>query len=551
MRIIQSLKIDKGIADSSGWMSPEFNWMSWSLSCLQLTKLHGKVELYTNTYGKEVLIDILKLPYYKVHVVLDDVKPCHPSLWAYSKLYVYSLQEEPFLHIDGDVFLWERLPDNLLNVQIAVQNIEIDADNYYSGISEQVNNADFLLPDCITKQQLQEKQIFAYNCGIVGGNDIAFIKKYTNAAFEFINSNAENITKLQTPEKLNVYFEQYLLYCLAKENNIQPTYYYQQAVGPMNYKNHFFVNFLDVPYKTKFIHTIGTFKQNIGTCLMLAKRLRKDYPERYSNILDSCHKSGIQTIIKQPDTFSNIKENKLTFYRTKINLVGVDEIRLKALSDADLPNIINRIASIEIKEKLLDLYEYEKQLERFENNIDIKDLDKIQQQQNELLEKVFSDTNFLHNLKFVVDSNLHFIPVNRDYTTKWFLQKMKASGDYKMYLPTDALLGSHLEVFCDELDIQLLNTLKMPKSLEEIKIALLDNFDANEITQNPESYDFLVLSRIKYAMFNNLILCIDNEYHQGKESIVAPIYICGSLKLLQADHLQGKIEPYALNGATL
>src|ERR1700761_6932720 len=118
MRIIQSLKTPTGIADRNGWLSPEFNWMSWALSCLQLKTLHGNVELYTDSYGKYVLIDILQLPYSKVHVVLDGAGAAHHMLWAYSKLIVYALQQDPYVHIDGDVFLWERIGSHLLEAPL-------------------------------------------------------------------------------------------------------------------------------------------------------------------------------------------------------------------------------------------------------------------------------------------------------------------------------------------------------------------------------------------------------------------------------------------------
>ena len=48
---------------SAGWLSPEYHWMSWALSCLQLKKLFGNIELITDTKGKYILSEVLKLPY--------------------------------------------------------------------------------------------------------------------------------------------------------------------------------------------------------------------------------------------------------------------------------------------------------------------------------------------------------------------------------------------------------------------------------------------------------------------------------------------------------
>jgi hypothetical protein len=107
VKIIQTLYLsDNGedpLKNNLGFLSPEFNWMGWALSCLQLKQYYRYVELYTNNAGYEVLINKLKLPYDEVHLVLNDIT-FPPQLWAYPKLYTYSLQSAPFLHIDGDAF---------------------------------------------------------------------------------------------------------------------------------------------------------------------------------------------------------------------------------------------------------------------------------------------------------------------------------------------------------------------------------------------------------------------------------------------------------------
>lgn len=77
IRFIQTLYIDKkynAFQDGLGWIRPEFNMMGWTLSCLQLHKLYGKVELYANSAARHLLIDILELPYTEVHNDLDNLK---------------------------------------------------------------------------------------------------------------------------------------------------------------------------------------------------------------------------------------------------------------------------------------------------------------------------------------------------------------------------------------------------------------------------------------------------------------------------------------------
>lgn len=81
--------------------------MGWTLSSLTLRKYYEYVELYTDTHGFDVLIKQLQLPYSKAKVVFDDRTRYPKGLWALPKIKTYSLQEKPFIHVDGNIFIWE------------------------------------------------------------------------------------------------------------------------------------------------------------------------------------------------------------------------------------------------------------------------------------------------------------------------------------------------------------------------------------------------------------------------------------------------------------
>ena len=66
------------LQDGFGWLHPEYNLMSWALSCLSLREHYDEVALYTDSEGKRILIDELHLPYTEVNVVFDDF-PCLPQ----------------------------------------------------------------------------------------------------------------------------------------------------------------------------------------------------------------------------------------------------------------------------------------------------------------------------------------------------------------------------------------------------------------------------------------------------------------------------------------
>lgn len=296
LKIIQTLYLPGDGTDplnnTLGFLSPEFNWMGWELSCLQLKQYYKRVELYTNNAGYEVLINKLKLPYDDVHVVLNGLS--FPSqLWAYPKLHTYSLQTEPFLHVDGDAFFWEKLDDEVLNKPLIAQNIEINAP-FYKTILTRLLGLDIALPEVVMERFNSNTGIAAYNAGIIGGTDIDFFKNYTAEVFRFINVNCNKPGLLMIPE-VNMIYEQVLFYCLAKQRNAGVTCYLKDKVHDMTYPG--FADFMNVAGSTKYIHLMGAFKKNADCCYMLAKRLRHDYPEHYYRVIDECKRSGIEMLL--------------------------------------------------------------------------------------------------------------------------------------------------------------------------------------------------------------------------------------------------------------
>jgi hypothetical protein len=270
------------------FLSPEFHWMSWTLSCLQLKKIYGKVSLYTNKVGAEVLINRLGLPYDYVDIRLDDIE-FYPGMGVLPKVYTYSFQKEPFLHFDGDVFIWENLKSDLVSLPLIVQNKE-RADFFYRKIYKDLLDQGTWFPKCINSEIASIQPIRVFNTGIIGGNDIGLFKKFTDSAFEIINRNKFLLPFISNGD-FNLTYEQHLLYCIAKECNINVGSYIDKEIIDLSFEG--FADFQKIPYKKKFIHLLGLYKRDEHTCLMLARRLRNDYPEYYYRVLEECKKAKV------------------------------------------------------------------------------------------------------------------------------------------------------------------------------------------------------------------------------------------------------------------
>lgn len=285
MNYIQSLFIrddQNPFENTFGWFSPHYHLMSWALSCLSIREQLGSVSLFCNRKAKELLIDVLNLPYDEVHETMEGWNPPHPQLWALSKIHTYSLQKKPFLHIDGDVYLFEKLPDRIKSAEIAAQNIEEFTDYYYSFMGP-INRKFTYKPDCVIEDFEKQENLHALNAGILGGCNIDFFQRYTAEAFKYVDANIQSLNKIDA-NRFNVFFEQHLCYKMADEANLKVEY-----LLPQSYRDNSYLGldkFHDIQSKqTTYFHLLGNYKADEFTCQQMAKTLHGLYPHYYYKII--------------------------------------------------------------------------------------------------------------------------------------------------------------------------------------------------------------------------------------------------------------------------
>ena len=169
----------------SHWSLPKDNDNSelfldmWKVSCALAKKHYGKVFLVTDTPGRETL---KILPFDEIIVALDGI-PQIPHMWCAGKLYAYkyAAMYGQFLHLDADVFLWEKLPEDLTNSDIFAQNIEDDylLNNVYKKFP-----GDYEAPSLINTIIENKMEYLPYNVGIFGGTNVEQIEKYVDIALD-------------------------------------------------------------------------------------------------------------------------------------------------------------------------------------------------------------------------------------------------------------------------------------------------------------------------------------------------------------------------------
>lgn len=291
MRVVQTFwSGNKDIAPfvhQGGWASPEYHWMSWALSSQLLRRHYDELELYTDQLGKKILIDELKLPYTKVHILFDNSFNIHPSLFALAKIKTFSAQQMPFTHVDSDLFIWKPFPPWFERADVLSSNIELNL-FFNKEILQEVSTHFRGIPDHLESVHLDE-DIFSSNAGVIGGNDLAFFKEYCKCAFDFIGKNEDYLQQVKTND-LNFLIEQISLFYLAKKNGVEITYLMKDPVDHPLYQD--YLRFADAP-EVEMVHAVGACKRNPFVLNHLAQRLRLEFPDSYYTILEKCKSAGL------------------------------------------------------------------------------------------------------------------------------------------------------------------------------------------------------------------------------------------------------------------
>jgi hypothetical protein len=286
MKIIQSfwskpyLKTneDETARFKGGWHNANFFLYSCLLSCLKFKEHYGNVELFTDNYGKKLLVDTLDLPYSEVNTSLETLQNYPPELWALGKILTYSLQNEPFLHADTDVFIWKKLPENFTNGALFAQSIEHNFPKYKEVLD--IIQRDFKnIPPVLFQKYHSTGVIEAFNAGVIGGQNTEFFKDLSHLVFGLIDANLDQINKVSVGD-FNMVFEQMLGLNLVREKGLEVKFLKHTMDAAFTEAMKFHI----VPAKEYYIHTVGYAKKSLQVCEQIQARLQYEYPKQFEQL---------------------------------------------------------------------------------------------------------------------------------------------------------------------------------------------------------------------------------------------------------------------------
>lgn len=272
--------------------------MSWALSCLCLRKYYDEVALYADEQGKHLLIDLLHLPYTEVNVVYDETL-CLPQHWSYAKVKTYSLQTKPFLHIDGDIFLFKPIPEEVINAPLIAQSKEIGTEYYRQMMDRILQESALTLPEYL-EDGLKEASIASYNMGVFGGNDMEFIHAYCEEALAICDTNKS----ICLNGNFNLLFEQMLFAYKAKKEKKQVSTLFPNEYYDNGYTAREFCNFSRYG-ENKLLHILGGHKRS------------KSITYSFERFMLTYHPNSTEDILRLVDKRN--KYNCLSLCRAQIN----------------------------------------------------------------------------------------------------------------------------------------------------------------------------------------------------------------------------------------
>lgn len=218
MKVIYSYwETGNGLKKTSNWFNSRLMLSSMIISVLNSYKHYGRVEMVTDSKSK-LWIETLGLPFESIKTDLDELDKYDRDSWALGKIKAYSIQEEPFLHVDLDVFLFEPLSQKLIENDLYVQNFEpFSIDSYRKTYLPYIN----LLENIGTDLPIgfADKK-YAFNLGIYGCNNLEFNKLFCSSVFSFLANNQEKMKSIVPLHKLCVIWEQYFCAVIAHKSGL-------------------------------------------------------------------------------------------------------------------------------------------------------------------------------------------------------------------------------------------------------------------------------------------------------------------------------------------
>ncbi|WP_337042176.1 DUF6734 family protein [Emticicia sp. 17c] len=499
MNAVQSFWISKKSINAGGWINKRFEYISWSLSYCLLRKNFDELHLYCNSAGAKMLVEDLGLAYDKVSRELDNQEDLMKQSWALTKIFTYATQQEPYAHVDGDVFWFEKPSDDFLKAEAFAQCIEVD-EPMYKTILLSLEKDGAYIPEFL--KQTNAKAGMAANVGIVGGNHLSIFREFYEEVIVFLDKNKDILAKNPEIYSFVPYFIEQLIFLYLVN--------YRQVKIKFLRKPVFRSNFIDVIDFNKisavsqtpgFIHLLGSSKYKLHLCNMMEYWLHRFWPEQLEKInkLYQQHKHTQQELrnMLNPENEKRLPHIKWIFDKPE-DVLAYPFIRTQTIFGVNIEN--NTLRNFENHtetEKLTDCVGFEKQrLEIVKNLLQKTDSNAIFLRMDSHLDfclksyEQLSQLTFSFNKALVLKSKFN-----------WFNDLVYASEYYWYTLIIDSQKECFQEFLLSEAECEMLEMFQGETSFQELVTAWNLKYPA----QNPQKNGAKIYEMLKELIGLDLI----------------------------------------------
>jgi hypothetical protein len=245
----------------AGFYNDHYFIVSFKLAIHCAKQSFDCVELYTDEAGYNLLIKDNQLEFDKVHIILDDLNDIPTDLWMAGKLYAYSLQTEPFIHLDYDLFLLKPISKTFLEMPILVQCEEsLSVAHAYKWGIDWIRSNNINLPvEFDFSKNIPYKDQKAYNLGLVGGQAYWAVAEFGRKTLNLIRDNLDTIKSMTSSMQngINITYEQYFFSQFMGYHRIPVISYMPDSLSWVDFNN------------DTFVHIASTLKGKQSLCMKM------------------------------------------------------------------------------------------------------------------------------------------------------------------------------------------------------------------------------------------------------------------------------------------
>jgi hypothetical protein len=499
MNAVQSFWISEKSVNAGGWINKRFEYISWSLSYCLLRQNFQEVHLYCNTAGYKMLVEELELNYDKVSNALDSQEELMKKSWALTKIFTYAAQQDPYVHVDGDVFWFEKPSDAFLKADVFAQCIEVD-EPMYREIWSNLQSDGAYLPEYLKTPQV--KAGLAANVGIIGGNQLKIFKEFYQEAILFLERNTEILEKKPVEYTFVPYFiEQLLFLYLANHFQMKITFL-KKPVFRSNFSDVLDFNLISPASHTPgFLHLLGSSKYKLHLCNRMEFWLHRYWPEQLKKI-NSLYQEKKNTTEELRNMLNPENEKRLPYIKWIFDkpedVLAYPFIRTQTVFGIDVINYpIQQFEPHSQSEKIIDCIRFE------EKRIEVLQWLLIRTDSNVMFQHFESHLNFCLRSHEAIKA-LKF-ELNRERILKseynWFNDLLYTSQYYWYNLIIDSQRECFQEFLLSETECKLLELFEDTISFEELTSAWINKFP----TQNQQKTEKTIHEALKELIGLDLI----------------------------------------------